>query len=189
MRLSKLKPRELYATKAVSRSITRRSTGPALLLDTRLWERTPGPDGPSFSLAPQDAPSRSGAQDGTSGARRGVLVIQATPAAVYDKDFDEEGLARQLAEIGHRAGIEKLTTLEEQDAVDRVLGKLRRSLPETLIVNVAPLQALVDPWGQGKQRQCRICGQPAGIDGAGRLRPHPDKEGNRCPAGEGSPDA
>jgi hypothetical protein len=180
MRLSELKSRELYATKASSRTAVRRSTGPALLLDTRLWELTPGPAGASFSLAPTDAPSRSGVQDSNTGARRGMLAVQASPAAVFTKGFDEQAAADELKALGQQKGLDKLARLVRRDAIDRVLGELRAGLPETLILNVVSLQALVDPWQDAKKYRCPGCGAEVGLDAADRVRTHEDDEGERC---------
>jgi hypothetical protein len=185
MRLSELKPRELYATKAASRTAARRSTGPALLLDTRLWELTPGSEGASFSLAPADASSRSGVQDSSTGARRGMLVIQASPASAYTKGFDEQAVADELAAIGQQKDIEKLTRLVRRDAIDRVLGDLRENLSPTLILNVTPLQALVDPWQAAKKYRCpeaATCSAEVSLDAADRVRPHENDQGERCAA-------
>jgi hypothetical protein len=186
MRLSELKPRELYATKAPSRTAVRRSTGPALLLDTRLWELTPGPEGPSFFLAPADAPSRSGVQDNSTGARRGMLVIQASPAVAYTKGFDEQAVAEELTVIGQRKDLDKLTRLVRRDAIDRALGELRAGLPKTLILNVTPLQALVDPWQAAKKYHCpgSGCSAQVGLDAADRIRPHENDAGERCVASD-----
>ncbi|QDN94983.1 hypothetical protein FNV58_01225 (plasmid) [Streptomyces sp. RLB1-9] len=184
MRLSELKPRELYATKAASRTAARRSTGPALLLDTRLWELNPGPAGTSFFLAPADAQSRSGVQDSSTGARRGMLVIQASPAAAFTKGFDEQAVAEELAVIGQQKDIEKLARLVRRDAIDRVLGDLRENLPASLILNVTPLQALVDPWQAAKKYRCTeaACSAEVSLDAADRVRPHENDQGDRCAA-------
>ncbi|MEU9405559.1 hypothetical protein AB0E08_07630 [Streptomyces sp. NPDC048281] len=184
MRLSKLKLRELYATKAASRSATRRSTGPALLLDTRLWELTPGPEGPAFFLAPADAPSRSGVQDSSTGGRRGMLVIQVSSTAAYAKDFDEQAAADELAAVGRTKGIEELNGLVERDDIERALGELRERLPAALVLNVTPLQALVDPWQAAKKYRCpgSGCTSEVGLDSADRVRPHENDGGGRCEA-------
>lgn len=186
MRLSELKLRELYATKAASRAAIRRSTGPALLLDTRLWELTPGPEGPSFFLAPADASSRSGVQDNSTGARRGMLVIQASPAAAYTKGFDEQAVADELGALGQQKDLGKLTRLVRRDAIDRVVGELRAGLPQALILNVIPLQAIVDPWQAAKKYRCpgSGCSAEVGLDAADRVRPHENDAGERCTASD-----
>jgi hypothetical protein len=183
MRLSDLAPRELYATKAQRQSAALRSTGPALLLDTRLWDLTPGPGGSTFMLAPPDSP-RSGMLNRDTGARRGMLVVQAAPAAVYSKGFEEKAVAKELAAIGQRPDIEKLTRLVRRDAIERVLGELCGDLPSTLIVNVVLLDSIVSFWEFAPKYRCpgASCDAEVSLDGAIRVPPHNNSQGERCSA-------
>lgn len=185
MRLSELKPRELYATKATTRSANRRSTGPALLLDTRFWNLTPGPEGPSFSLAQGEeiSGSRGRTLVGT-GARMGLLVVQASPLAVFTEGFDEQATAEELDAIRQREGIEKLSQLVRRDAIDRTVGGLKQDLPPSLILNVVTLQGLVSPWQAVKKYRCPGdgCTAKVDLDSANRVRPHDNDKGVRCAA-------
>jgi hypothetical protein len=183
MRLSDLNPRELYATKAQRQEIARRSTGPALLLDTRLWDLTPGPGGSTFMLAPPDAP-RSEMLNRDTGARRGMLVVQASPVAAFTKGFDEQAVAEELAAIGQQKVIEKLSLLVRRDAIERVLGELREALPPTLIINVVLLDSLVHHWEAATKYRCPepTCDAEVGLDAADRVRPHENGRGARCSA-------
>lgn len=183
MRLSDLHPRELYATKAQRQEMARRSTGPALLLDTRLWDLVPGSGGTTFTLAPPDAP-RSEMLDRGTGARRGLLVIQASPAAVFTKGFDEQDVAKELSAIGRKKGGGKLARLLRRDAIEHVLDELRNSLPPTLIINVVLLDSLVHYWQAATKYRCPepTCGAEVDLDAADRVRPHENGQGERCSA-------
>lgn len=186
MRLSELKPRELYDTKATTRSAARRSTGPALLLDTRFWTLTPGADGPSFSLASEEevSTSRGRTVDVGTGARMGLLVVQASPLAVFSKGFDEQAVAEELAVVRGREDLAKLSRLVQRDAIDRVLDGLKGDLSSSLILNVVTLQALVAPWQAGKKYRCpgSGCSAEVDLDSADRVRPHDNDKGKRCAA-------
>lgn len=180
MRKSDLQKLKLYVVNPMTRSVARRSAGPALLLDTRWWDLSPGADGPSFALAPEDAPRSTVLDADGRGARRGLLVVQANPTMAYASDFDATAVAEQLTALAEEGPLQEVSRLDRSGDPQPALDALRQILPAGLILNVVLLSGLQQPWGSESTVTCPACRTEADLDSAGRLRPHQGKDGQRC---------
>ncbi|MGA5598364.1 hypothetical protein ACPCSE_29440 [Streptomyces cellulosae] len=177
MRMRDLEPLMRYATKGMKRS-SRLPSGPALLLDMRLWDLVPGVGGPSFSLAPEG--TRQGVLNEDTGARRGLLVVQVTPATVFAPGYDPSQAADLLEDVAEQPEAQTLASLLDPEDLDNALARLRGSLPDSLTLTVLFLESFVEPLGHSKRYRCPGCGKPVALDSADRIRAHTAKDGATC---------
>lgn len=176
MRRTALQPLDVYAIRT-----TRRAAIPALLVDDRLWDLTPTADGPAFALAPEDA-VWGGKLNSNTGARRGVLVIQATPAAAYAADFKAEAAVARMGTLAKKRDVRKLSGLRRPDALQQTLAAVIPVLPDQLMMNVVSPLSVVRTWEPEKQYRCLGCEAPIVLDAANRIRSHETPEGGSCAA-------
>jgi hypothetical protein len=151
MRKQYMKARHLYAVKAADRS-----TVPALLLDTALWDRIPAPGGTfTYQLSPKGS-KWAAVLDPDTGKRRGMLVAMCRPGA--------DDAAGQLAEFGLKSpGAE-------------VRGDLYLD-----VISDARILMLWDKYAsQQRLHSCPECGRPVAMNAASRLRAH-TFQGAPCP--------
>lgn len=178
MRRSALKALRLYA----ARTAVNRPTGPALLLDARLWDLQRTPSGPVFSLAPEG--SVWGGRQGP-GTRVGVLAVRARPGATLTGDITDHDIAALLDELSSSAGAKRFHALEATapaEVVDQAVDELLAALRVPLVPAVLTPQNIVSLWEAPSVRyRCPGCESPVPLDAMDRIRYH-ETSGVRCPA-------
>jgi len=176
MRRTALQPLGVYAVKTAHRAAT-----PALLVDDRLWDLTPTADGPAFTLAPEDA-VWGGKLNSSTGARRGVLVIQVTPAVAYAASFKADAVVARMGTLAKKRDVRKLSGLRRPDALQQTIAAVVPALPEQLMMNVVNPLSIVRTWEPEKQYRCPGCEAPVVLDAADRVRSHETPQGGSCTA-------
>jgi hypothetical protein len=175
MRRTELRPPRIYRVKTSVYQEAR----PGLLLDTRLWDLQVERGQRLFTPAPEGA-TWGGKQNWHTGARRGLLVIHANPAAYFD--LTEDDVVAQLTSLCSRAG-----ELGFPEQAARMLSALEEEVEEPLVLSVLRQQGIVEPWDRpAVQYRCPgsddvACGTVVSPGASSRLRNHSTPAGEHCP--------
>lgn len=170
MRRNQLRAHTLYAAQAAERS-TR--IVPALVLDTDLWDRIPGPP-VSLTPAPDDGRSPNQVYDPDTGARRGILVAIPRPGtSVSDQLLQDltwaDGYTAAIGQFGEADGIKRLNSALAE---------------KSLILDVIRDARITSTWADHTADgglSCPGCGRkPILLDSASRIRGHFTPQGARC---------
>jgi hypothetical protein len=159
MRRTEMRPLRVYET---------RTGAPALLLDDRLWDKSP--DG---AIAPS---AKGSTWTPTPGARRGVLVVQRLTGALTDK-----AAAARLNRL-----VKTAQELGFPQEASSALGALQERLPEELVTAVVNPGHIIQAWDQQSvQYRCpgipdTPCGTTVSTNSASRLRAHHTPDRQHC---------
>jgi hypothetical protein len=148
--------------------------GPALLLDTSMWDLTPTGAAPGLEPADEDAIQGSYILDQETRARRGLPVLQLRPGAPADK-----AAMLHLKKLLDQAA-------NYDSAISRVY-QMKQEAEGAFVINVVPPEFILSPLDRPTVRyRCPgtedvECGTEVSPNAASRLRRHDTPAGQRCP--------